>query len=108
MNITPEELRILTQPQPHPAAEAPRVGATQIGFRIAVLDRGWVIAGHCEHEADVLHIAGAKCIRRWGTTKGLGEIAETGPTTKTVLDPVGTVDVPWAAVKLLIVCQREF
>jgi hypothetical protein len=106
MNITPEELRVLTQPQP--AAVDPRVGATQIGFRIAVLDRGWVIAGNCVREAEVLRIDNAKCIRRWGTTKGLGEIAETGPTDKTVLDPIGTVDVPWAAVKILIVCQRVF
>ena len=32
----------------------------------------------------------ARCIRRWGTTKGLGELVN-GPTRETALDPAGTV-----------------
>ena len=33
----------------------------------------------------------AKNVRTWGTTKGLGELAQSGPTNNTVLDPAGTV-----------------
>lgn len=47
-------------------------------------------------------ISNASAIRRWGTTKGLGELAAGGPTTNTVLDYTGTVRVPLRAVIGLI------
>lgn len=59
--------------------------------RIIVADRGWVFAGDCEdHEDGSVTIRNAKNIRRWGTSTGLGELAN-GPTSKTVVDPAGTV-----------------
>ena len=42
--------------------------------------------------AGTVTINGAKNIRRWGATKGLGQLA-TGPTTNTVADDYGTVRV---------------
>lgn len=59
--------------------------------RIIVADRGWVFAGECEDNEDgSVTIRNAKNIRRWGTSTGLGELAN-GPTSKTVVDPAGTV-----------------
>lgn len=67
------------------------------GFAIVVLDRGFVYVGDVECDEQWCVIRNAKNIRRWGTTKGLGEIV-TGPTKNTELDPVGTVRAPMRAV----------
>lgn len=72
--------------------------------QIAVLDRGFVYVGQCTLQDGVLVITGAHCIRRWGTTNGLGELASGGPTKRTVLDTVGTVRAPQASVIHLIDC----
>jgi hypothetical protein len=61
------------------------------GLKIAVLQRGWVVLGDIKKEGDTNKVENAKVIRRWGTTKGLGEIAKNGPTSSTVLDDAGTV-----------------
>lgn len=59
--------------------------------RIIVADRGWVFLGDCVNNEDgTVTIHNAKNIRQWGTTKGLGELAN-GPTGKTVADECGTV-----------------
>lgn len=62
---------------------------TKANQQIVVLDRGWVYVGNVIIEGDLVRIHNARCIRRWGTTKGLGELALTGPTKNTVLDPTG-------------------
>ena len=64
------------------------------GFAIAVLDKGFVYVGNVEAGEDWVVITNARNIRYWGTTRGLGELALTGPTDKTKLDDVGTVRVP--------------
>jgi hypothetical protein len=62
--------------------------------RIVVADRGWVFAGMCEdHEDGSVTIHNAKNIRRWGTTKGLGELANGPIAGKTISDDYGTVRV---------------
>ena len=60
--------------------------------QIVVLQRGWVVVGDTKHDltTDVVTIKNASVIRRWGTTKGLGELVN-GPTKSTVLDPAGTI-----------------
>lgn len=59
--------------------------------RIIVAVRGWVFVGNCtDNEDGSVTIKNAKNIRRWGTTKGLGELAN-GPTKDTVADDYGTV-----------------
>lgn len=59
--------------------------------KIAVLQRGWVYIGKFSQSGDMCKLENAACIRRWGTSKGLGELVN-GPTTNTVLDKAGTVD----------------
>jgi hypothetical protein len=71
------------------------------GFAIAVLDRGFVYVGDVTCDDQWCVITNAKNIRQWGTTNGLGELVS-GPTSKTVLDQVGTVRAPMRAVISII------
>ena len=82
--------------QPDPAESAKR---------IVVLQRGWVVVGDVRHEGPYLIVTDASVVRIWGTTKGLGEIAADGPTSKTVLDPCGTVRAHELAVVMTIDCD---
>ena len=76
------------------------------GFAIVVADRGWVYIGEVEHDGDWCVITGAKNIRRWGTTTGLGQLARSGPTAETQHDDYGTVRVPAHAVISIIDADR--
>lgn len=66
--------------------------------RIVVADRGWVFVGSAVSEDDgSVTISNAKVVRYWGTDAskpGLGYLALNGPTSKTKLDPSGTVRIP--------------
>lgn len=73
--------------------------------RILVLQRGWVAVGNYSLAGDEVTLNNAKIVRRWGTTKGLGEIASKGPTKQTVLDVVGHVQVHRLGVVLAITCE---
>lgn len=58
--------------------------------QIIIAQRGWVFVGDVTRSGDDVTINDAQCIRRWGTTKGLGQLATEGPTRNTVLDPTGS------------------
>lgn len=58
--------------------------------RIVVLQRGWVVVGVYAKDGDEVVVTDAKVIRRWGTTKGLGQLRG-GPQPNTKLDDAGTV-----------------
>lgn len=58
------------------------------GLQIAVLQRGWVFIGQISQIGDDYTLKNGACIRRWGTSKGLGQIANDGPTANTELEPV--------------------
>jgi hypothetical protein len=75
---------------------------TLSGYAIAVVDRGFIYVGECEHNGQWCVIKDASNVRRWGTTAGLGELAQNGPTKDTVLDATGTVRVPAHALISLI------
>ena len=72
---------------------------------IVIADRGWVWVGNVTESKDHVTITDAKCIRYWGTTRGIGQLALEGPTETTKLDPTGTVRVPSRAVIATIQCQ---
>jgi len=55
-------------------------------LRIVILQRGWVFVGRFTRTGNDCLLTNAAVIRIWGTTKGLGQIAEGGPTSITVLD----------------------
>ena len=54
--------------------------------QIVILNRGWVVAGNYSEKGDECTLTDASVIRIWGTTKGLGELAEFGPLANTKLD----------------------
>ena len=76
------------------------------GTAIVVLDRGFVYVGKVTVDGDWCIIESAKNIRKWGTTKGLGELVN-GPTKTTELDTVGTVRSPMRAVISIIDTKDE-
>lgn len=77
------------------------------GKQIVVLDRGFVYVGDVKTDGHWCTISGASCVRRWGTKKGLGELAASGPLSETKLDPAGTVRAPLRAVIALIECEAS-
>ena len=55
-------------------------------IKIVILQRGWILVGEFSRKGSDCKLSNASVIRSWGTTKGLGEIAENGPTSTTKLD----------------------
>ena len=53
---------------------------------IVVLQRGWVVVGRYSQNRDTGNLTAAAVVRRWGTSKGLGELASSGPLENTRLD----------------------
>ncbi|NNG36914.1 hypothetical protein [Nakamurella aerolata] len=72
----------------------PKTEATATEAKILILDRRWVIAGLVSSDGGQTLITTCKQIEYWGTTKGLGELALGGPTSKTLLRDLGTVRIP--------------
>ena len=80
--------------------------ASKSKVHIVVLQRGWAIVGRLERKENECQVYDAAVIRKWGTTKGLGEIAENGPTTNTVLDKCnGLVEFDYLTVVFTIECN---
>jgi hypothetical protein len=77
-------------------------------LKIVVLQRGWVLIGTFEQEGDKCKLHNASVVRVWGTTKGLGELANEGPTDKTILDKChGLVEFNDLTMVLSICCREE-
>jgi hypothetical protein len=81
---------------------------------IAVLDRGWIFVGHRENSpkdsegvANDWRLTNCYCIRRWGTTKGLGEIAIDGPLEESILDKSNDLFINDKSVIFWMVCDSE-
>jgi hypothetical protein len=81
----------------------------KIEKRIVVVQAGWVFVGEYFYD-DVLkcvRLTNASCIRVWGTTAGLGQLALKGKQKETVLDFAGVVDVPLSSVVATVMCDPE-
>ena len=55
-------------------------------IRIVILQRGWVAVGEFSQSGEECKLEKAAVIRRWGTQKGLGQLASEGPQSNTILD----------------------
>lgn len=73
--------------------------------QIVILDRGFVYVGDVTVEDDWVTVRNGANVRRWGTQKGLGELASKGPTKSTELDPVPELRAPMRALIALIACE---
>ena len=72
-------------------------------IKIFVMDRGHIKVGWLmpdEHALFPFHhrLCSARVIRVWGTTRGLAQLANEGPTTDTKLDDKHNSNTPWRAV----------
>jgi len=77
-------------------------------IKIVVLQRGWIVVGRFERKDTQCRLYNASVIRNWGTTNGLGEIAEGGPTSSTKLDKCkGVVEFDYMTVVLTIDCEAR-
>lgn len=76
-------------------------------IKIVILQRGWVMVGDFTQEGDTVTLRNASVIRMWGTTKGLGEIAANGPTSKTALDPCGVVTIHILTTVAILDCEAS-
>ena len=77
-------------------------------IKIVILQRGWAMVGRFERKDSECKLYDASVIRSWGTTKGLGEIAEGGPTTSTKLDKCnGLVEFDYLTVVASIGCNEK-
>lgn len=88
------------------APAASQNGRVEHGVQIVVLDRGFVYVGEVVTDGEWVYITRAVNVRRWGTTKGLGELVG-GPTRETVLDAAGSIRVPFHALQHLIAVEAS-
>ncbi len=84
-----------------------RAIAKPADIRIVILQRGWVVVGEFKKGAAFCELLNANVIRRWGTTKGLGELALEGPKSNTLLDKCGDMDLPVGNIISTMKCQAE-
>lgn len=76
-------------------------------IKLVVMDKGFVSVGVYSRKGDEVTLKNAAVVRYWGTTRGLGEIAENGPTSNTKLDKTPDESIPWHAVIKTIDCVEE-
>lgn len=103
MNIDIVDLiikRLISKETLHPEGEKPG-HSKPAGTCIVVLERGYIYVGDLSWQGNWGKLIQCRNIRRWGTTKGLGELV-TGPTADTKLDFVGVLHFPESAVILII------
>ena len=76
-------------------------------IKIVILQRGWCMIGRFERDGSDCKLRDAAVIRQWGTTRGLGQIAEGGPTDSTKLDKCyGVVGFDYLTVVATIGCEE--
>ena len=77
-------------------------------IRIVILQRGWVMVGRYHRSNSDCTLTDAHVIRKWGTSKGLGELALNGPLVNTVLDKThGVVEFDNLTVVATIACVGD-
>ena len=84
-----------------------KINTPAAGYKIVVIDAGWVICGDVTAAKDEcglpgLAITNGSVIRRWGTQRGLGQLAIQGKQEETQLDPVGSAFVPHGKILFTI------
>ncbi|ATG88187.2 hypothetical protein CA606_20035 [Caulobacter vibrioides] len=77
------------------------------GLVLVVADRGFVWVGETVTTPDWVEIKNARCVRRWGTTKGLNQLAIEGPQSSTQLDAPADLKVSRKALIAIIPCEAE-
>jgi hypothetical protein len=98
------EIKKALGPESEPLQMEP--SCQDFGLRIAVLDKGFVYIGDVSLDDSFIRIRKARNIRKWGTTKGLGELKQ-GPLANTVLDPGGDICAPIRSLIFLMEVDNQ-
>lgn len=77
------------------------------GLSLVVADRGFVWVGETVTTEDWVEIKSARCVRRWGTSEGLNQLAKEGPLRDTKLDAPADLKVSRKALIAIIPCEAE-
>lgn len=83
------------------------VNANKSDRKIVVLDKGFVYTGFVTETETGIIVNKARCIRIWGTTGGLAQLANEGPTASTKLDGEITLSARHASVVHIIDCKES-
>lgn len=81
---------------------------SSLGKNICVLQRGWVLVGDLFKNGSEYTLENASVVRIWGTSKGLGELAEDGPLSSTKLDPCPATTFHELTVVLFMKCSNKW
>ncbi len=76
-----------------------------MNIQIVILQRGWVFVGDLTQNGTECTLRNGYNVRRWGTSYGLGELADKGPLAETKLDPVKEISFHELAVIAKIKCS---
>jgi len=104
MQLSLSDLKELLCGSNDPTCDDP---SENLGWCIVVLDRGFVVVGRVQKSGCYMVINDCSCVRKWGTTKGLGQLASSGPLENTVLDPQPQTKVHELQVVQIIECVCE-
>lgn len=102
-----KQLAAIFNPQPPTKCTASTDAKLNEGLCICVMDKGFVYVGVLTIDSHTATIADAKNIRRWGTTAGLGQLANNGPQESTKMDEYGVVRCLLPELKHWIPCKGE-
>jgi hypothetical protein len=83
---------------------------TSIGngeIKIAILQRGWVAIGKFYRTGYDCTLKNAYWIRKWGTDKGLSQLAIEGRQSDTILDKSASLHFDYLTVVALIDCKED-
>ncbi|WP_025915490.1 hypothetical protein [Herminiimonas sp. CN] len=86
--------------------QAENLSPTTPQIQIVALDRGFVFVGYVTRTETEMYIDKARCIRKWGTSEGLGQLKD-GPVADTVLDASCTVRPQLKAVLFTVDCNQS-
>jgi hypothetical protein len=79
--------------------------APQQDIRIVIAQRGWVFVGNFAQRGTQCFVTDGYVVRRWGTSKGLGELATSGPLPNTVIDATPDVELHELGVLATLKCD---
>ncbi|MBP9706795.1 MAG: hypothetical protein KBD78_04075 [Oligoflexales bacterium] len=75
--------------------------------QIVILQRGWIVVGRYFKDGENCRIENGYVIRVWGTDRGIGQLAEEGPTRLTKLDKSRTIRFHELTVIAVIDCDES-
>ena len=85
-----------------------KAGSSRVdhGRAIVILTAGHVWMGDVVTDGEWVRVTNGNVVRRWGTTRGLAQLAAEGPTPNTKLDMLGDAQAPMSALIGIIPCRR--